>query len=101
NNQLPPQVMTPFWERQQIPFGIARSLSVMPKMWRDQLAATPVIATLHRAASCRLQDATASTQHVGELKRAITEAAIDSALLEPVSGFNEHSEQSLAPSAPP
>ncbi len=72
--------VTPYWERQKIPVGMAGQLMKWPKAWRDNFSSMQPIAALHRPAFCEIAvDGSLSTR-VKKMELAIAEAAINSSL---------------------
>lgn len=104
--------MTPYWEREHIPIGMAGFLSKIPKAWRDSLATTPPVAAIHRATSVAISTVSSSpvtantaakvplAERVKLLSNAIATAAIDARLIEPLFVFEEQSEQPIEPAQP-
>jgi hypothetical protein len=90
--------MTPFWERQQIPAGMASFLTQLPRSWRDQLLQLPVIARLHRPAAAEIDFSAPFNQRVERCRQTITAAAINAALVEPDFEFNDVIEPGPQPS---
>lgn len=75
--------LTPHWERQQIPLGMARFLMKWPKIWREGFIAMPPIASLQRSTAIVLSENASTKQRVQGVRDAMGEAAIDASLIEP------------------
>lgn len=75
--------MTPHWERQQIPIGMASWLVQWPKAQRDALAAFQPIARLHLPCSVALTENLLSSRNRQQVKATFKEAAINAGLIDP------------------
>lgn len=74
--------LTPYWERQKIPAGMAGHLMKWPKAWRDNFAAMQPIAKLHRTSFVEVRGNESISQRAENTKSAIIEAAINASLNE-------------------
>lgn len=72
--------LTPYWERQKIPAGMAGHLMKWPKAWRDNFASMQPIARLHRASFVELSDNEPLSQRAKKTESAIADAAINASL---------------------
>lgn len=90
--------LTPHWERQKIPLGMADFLMRWPKEWRERFAAQPV-ATLHRTEIAELAENDSLTQCAQKLERAIGDAANNASLNTPAFIFEGEVEQRGEPVA--
>ncbi|MFT3930607.1 MAG: hypothetical protein QM709_09975 [Spongiibacteraceae bacterium] len=72
--------LTPYWERQKIPAGMAGHLIKWPKAWRENFASMQPIARLHRASVVALPDSEPISQRAQKTEAAIIEAAINASL---------------------
>lgn len=80
--------MTPFWERQQVPLGMASFLMQLPQTWRGQLEQMPPIATLHRPSRIEINSKSPFGLRTEIIRTAIRSAAINARLLEPAVEFD-------------
>lgn len=72
--------LTPYWERQKIPAGMAGHLMKWPKAWRDNFAAMQPIAKLYRTSFAELSPGEPISLRAQKIETAIIEAAIDASL---------------------
>jgi hypothetical protein len=75
--------MTPHWERQHIPIGMASWLVQWPKAQREAFAALSPVATLHAPSSTALTNSLLSKRSREQAQAMLTEAAIDADLIDP------------------
>lgn len=100
NHDVPLNSMTPFWDRQHVPVGMASFLAGLPKHWCDQLAATPVIAYLHRADTAEIDFEQPFARRVEAGRALVSRAAVNAALIEPPFEFDGDIETLRSPPIP-
>lgn len=95
--------MTPHWDRQRIPAGMASWLAQWPKSQRDELLSLTPIAALHAPASTTLTDNLLSARCRHQATDAAAEAAINAAFFNPpffMEGHSGSDRKAILPLAP-
>lgn len=77
----PIDALTPYWEREKIPVGMASLLMKWPKSWRENFSTILPIATIHRADFAELAERKSLSQHINAAQESFVEAAINASLL--------------------
>ncbi len=93
--------LSPYWEKQKIPVGMAAHLTRWSKAWRDNFASIQPIATLHRTEFVVLPDKEPMASRARKIEAAIVETAISASLHEPHFVFEDEVESTAVPSEHP